>query len=201
MAGGILLSVACPGLGARRGPREVVGAFNAVLLGVLKHGDALGYQGRFDRLKPVMQDTFDLAFMAERSLALRWKSLSETDRARWIAVFGDFTIANFAANFDRYTGQTFELLGEEAAASGTRLVRTRVVTPGAGNVAFAYRLRAVGDRWAIVDVYLKGTVSELALRRSEYASALERQSFDALLAMIRGKIDDLAAGRGRRERM
>ena len=179
----------------------MVGALNATLLDVMKHGDALGYQGRFDRLKPVMQDTFDLAFMAERSLALRWKGLSETERAQWIAVFCDFTIANYAANFDRYTGQTFELVGEEAAASGTRLVRTRVVTPGTGKVDFAYRLRAVGDRWAIVDVYLKGTVSELALRRSEYASALERQSFDALLATMRGKIADLAAGRGRRERM
>jgi phospholipid transport system substrate-binding protein len=201
VAGGMLLSIAGPGQAARRGPRDVVGTLNAALLDVLQHADTLGYHGRFERLKPVMQDTFDLAFMAEKSLAQRWKGLSDADRKRWIEVFGDFTIANFAANFDHYTGQTFELLGEEPAANDTRLVRTRVVNPGTGNVDFAYRLRAVGDRWSIVDVYLKGTVSELALRRSEYASTLERDSFERLLAAMRGKIAHLAAGAGKRKAM
>jgi phospholipid transport system substrate-binding protein len=137
--------------------------------------------------------------MAEKALGTRWKSLGEADRARWIAAFRDFTVANFAANFDHYTGQTFQILGEEPAASETRLVRTRVVSPGETNVDFAYRLRDVGDRWAIVDVYLEGTVSELALRRSEYASALEHGSFDGLVTTVRGKIADLAAGRGKRK--
>lgn len=199
VAGGVLLSVAWPGRAATRAPRDVVGTLNAALLDVLQHGETLGYQGRFDRLKPVMQETFDLAFMAEKSLAARWKNLNETDRRRWIGIFSDFTVANYAANFDHYTGQSFEVLGEQPAAGDTRLVRTRVLTPGAGQVDFAYRLRAVGNRWAIVDVYLKGTVSELALRRSEYASALEREGFEAVLATMRGKIADLAAGRGKRE--
>jgi phospholipid transport system substrate-binding protein len=198
VAGGILVSLAGAGA-AGDGPREVVGRLNAALLDVLRHADELGYEGRFDRLKPVMRDTFDLPFMAEKSLGLAWKRLDEADRDRWIAVFGDFTVANFAANFDRYTGQTFELLGEEPAASDTRLVRTRVASPGAANVDFAYRLRPDGGRWSIVDVYLEGTVSELALRRSEYASALEHGSFDALLDTVRGKIADLAAGRAKRK--
>jgi len=195
------MAVALGGAAAAAGhsPRDVVATLNATLLDVLKHADTLGYQGRVERLKPVMQATFDLPFMAEKALGTRWKSLGEADRARWIAAFGDFTVANFAANFDHYTGQTFELLGEEPAANDTRLVRTRVVSPGERNVDFAYRLRDAGDRWAIVDVYLEGTVSELALRRSEYASALEHQGFDALVATVRRKIADLAAGRGKRK--
>jgi phospholipid transport system substrate-binding protein len=193
----VLLALVCPGRAAERTPQEVVATLNAALLDILKHADTLGYSGRFGRLKPVMQDTFDLAFMGEKSLGLRWKTLSDADRARWVTVFGDFTVANFAANFDHYAAQRFEVLGEEQAASDTRLVRTRVLTPGTEDVAFAYRLRATGDRWAIVDVYLKGTVSELALRRSEYESALDHQGFDALVAMIRGKIAGLAAGRGK----
>jgi len=201
VAGGVLLSLANAGRAAERAPRDVVGTLNGALLDVLKHAEALGYRGRFDRLKPVMQDTFDLPFMAEKSLGLRWKALGDADRTRWIAVFGDFTVASYAANFDHYTGQSFEVLGEEPAASGTRLVRTRVVVPGADSVDFAYRLRPTGDRWAIVDVYLKGTVSELALRRSDYASALEREGFDGLLATMHRKIADLAAGRGKREGM
>ena len=176
------------------------------LLARADEGDDLGVDQRVARARGEagdrpLQDTFDLPFMAEKSLGLRWKALGDADRTRWIAVFGDFTVASYAANFDHYTGQSFEVLGEEPAASGTRLVRTRVVVPGADSVDFAYRLRPTGDRWAIVDVYLKGTVSELALRRSDYASALEREGFDGLLATMHRKIADLAAGRGKREGM
>jgi len=183
------------------GPRATVETLDVALLDVLKGGETLGYQGRFDRLKPVMQQVFDVPFMAEKSIGLHWKKLSDADRARWVALFGDFTVANYAANFDRFTGQRFEVLGEEPAASDTRLVRTRVITPDAESVELAYRLHEGGGRWSIVDVYLKGTVSELALRRADYASVLERDGFEALLTTIRGKVADLAAGRAKRERL
>jgi len=171
---------------------------NGVLLGVLKDGDALGYRGRFDRLAPAMTEAFDLDFMAEKALGRHWKPLGDADRARWLALFREFTTANYAGNFDRYSGQRFELLGEEVNSSNTTLVRTRVVNPGGENVDLSYRLHEVDGHWRIVDVYLKGTVSELALRRSDYTAALGRDDFGALLTTVRGKIGDLAAGRAKR---
>jgi phospholipid transport system substrate-binding protein len=62
-------------------------------------------------------------------------------------------------------------------------------------VQLDYRLRKAngnGD-WRIVDVYLNGTVSELALRRSEYSSLIKREGFQALLAALHERIDSLAA--------
>lgn len=184
---------------AATGPSGVVITLNGVLLDVLKQADALGYQGRYDRLRPVMTDVFDLDFMAEKSLGRHWKGLGEEDRKRWTAIFRDFTIANYAANFDKYSGQSFDLLGEEPGGNETILVKTRVVNPGGENVDLSYRLRPSKESWKIVDVYLKGTVSELALRRSDYSSLIEREGFDALVTSLRSKIADLAAGRGKRE--
>ena len=43
-------------------------------------------------------------------------------------------------------------------------------------------------------MYLSGTVSELALRRSEYAALMRREGFDALLAAVRQKIAAAEAG-------
>ena len=42
-------------------------------------------------------------------------------------------------------------------------------------------------------MYLNGTVSELALRRSEYSSLIKRDGFKALLAALDERIDTLAA--------
>jgi phospholipid transport system substrate-binding protein len=67
-----------------------------------------------------------------------------------------------------------------------------VVTPNETPIAINYRMRPDGESWRIIDVYLNGTVSELALRRSEYAAVLQRDGFEKLVASIDEKI---AAGR------
>lgn len=185
---------------ADSGPTAVVNRFDETLIGVMKDGESLGYEGRFKRLQPVMQEAFALDYMAEKSLGQRWSELSEADRATWRQLFGEFTVANYAANFDRFTGQRFDMLGEEVSTNDTTMVKTKVISPGADDVALTYRLQNIGGTWKIIDVFLKGTVSELALRRSDYASVFERNGFAALTIMLRGKITDLASGRAKRER-
>jgi phospholipid transport system substrate-binding protein len=177
----------------------VVRRLNGVLLDTLKQAEALGYAGRFKLLAPAVGEAFDVDFMAEKSLGAHWKTLTDADQQRWLDVFREFTVANYAGNLDRFTGQSFELLGEEAGASETIVVLSRLIIPSGENVDLNYRLHQTTAGWRIADVYLKGTVSELALRRSDFTSALERGDFGALVTSLRGKIADLAAGRGRRQ--
>ena len=194
-----LLAVASVGRAADSAPTAVVRQFNDALLSVLKDGEKLGYSGRYQRLRAVMQDTFDLDYMAEKVLGKSWNDLSDADRTRWREVFSEFTVANYAANFDRFTGQQFEIRGEEPSANGTVLVKSLVKSPGHEDVELTYRLHQVGSRWRIMDVFLKGTVSEVALRRSDYGSVLERDGFGKLVDVVRARIADLAAGRARRD--
>jgi phospholipid transport system substrate-binding protein len=178
---------------AEEAPTAVVEKLHAGLLAVLKDSGTLEYEQRFDRLAPTLDATFDLAFMAEKVVGRAWKDLSEEDRARWIATFKKFTTANYAGRFVGFTGQSFETLGIEDGANQTKMVRTRLVNPTDENVALGYRLRRVGGDWRIIDVYLENTVSELALRRTEYASVLKREGFPRLLELVEGKIADLAS--------
>jgi phospholipid transport system substrate-binding protein len=181
----------------RATPVATVEALQDGLLGLLKDADRLGYRGRLARIEPVIDETFDVPFMAEKAVGRHWKTLSDADRARWVALFREFMAANYAGNFDRFSGQRFEVLGEEPAANDTRIVRTVLRNPGGEDVELNYRLRT-SDGSRIIDILLKGTVSELALRRSDYTSVLERDGFDALVTTLRSRIDDLAAGRGKR---
>jgi phospholipid transport system substrate-binding protein len=59
-------------------------------------------------------------------------------------------------------------------------------------VQLDYRLRSGPDGWRIIDVFMNGTVSELALRRSEYSAVLDRDGFDGLIAALDGKIAEFA---------
>jgi phospholipid transport system substrate-binding protein len=184
---------------AESGATAVVAKLNAALLDALKNAEQLGYQGRYDRIAAAVPQAFDVDFMAEKSIGKYWKPLSDADKARWVALFREFTAANYAGNFDRYSGQRFEISGEEPSQNETTVVQTKLVNPGGEDTELNYRLHTTPAGPRIIDVYLRGTVSELALRRSDYTSVLEREGFDALLTTVRAKIGDLAAGRAKRQ--
>jgi phospholipid transport system substrate-binding protein len=153
-------------------PTQIIERLHTVLIDVMKEADALGYQGRHERLEPLLKQVFDLPFMAQKSVGRHWRKVSDQDRQRLLETFAEFTVANYAGRFDGYSGQHFETIREEPSLRDTVLVHSRLVDPGDDPVQLNYRLRPVDGSWKIIDVYLNGTVSELALRRSEYSSLI-----------------------------
>ncbi len=174
-------------------PQALVETLHSELLGVMKEADDLGYQGRFDRLSPVLGKLFDIPFKAEKSVGRQWRKANDGERKQLLETFGRFTAANYAGRFEGYSGQTFETLGAQPSTHGTVIVQTRLVETDGDVVQLDYRLRPVNGNWKIIDVYLNGTVSELALRRSEYSSLIQREGFGALLTALDEKITTLAA--------
>ena len=193
------LIAAALALAEERAATKVIARLNAALLDVLQHAETLGYQGRFEKLMPVVADTFDLAFMAEKSIGKHWKALSDDEKARWVTLFHEYTAATYAGNFDHFSGQRFEISGEEPSQNDTIVVHTTLVDPGGENTDLDYRLHQTPAGPKVIDIYLKGTVSQLALQRSDFTSVLERGGLDALATTIRAKIADLAAGRAKRK--
>ena len=174
-------------------PTEVVETLHGALIEVMKNASTLGYEGRSEHLEPILTEVFDIPFMAEKSVGRHWKEFDEARRAHLVATFSRFTVANYAGRFDGYSGQSFETLREEPSTHGLMLVRTRLDDPGGEEVQLNYRLKPTNGGWKIVDVYLNGTVSELALRRSEYSSLIKREGYEALIAALDERIDELSA--------
>jgi len=187
-------TAAAPDAATASGAAEVVETLHGALLQAMQQADTQGYQGRYDIIAPVLSKTFDVEFMAEKSVGRHWKRLDTENRELWLDTFERLTTANYAGRFNAYSGQSFETMGEQAAAHGTVVVRTKLVLPDDDDVQLNYRLRETADGWQIVDVYLNGTVSELALRRSEYSAVLKREGFDTLVAQLGQKAEDLANG-------
>jgi phospholipid transport system substrate-binding protein len=173
-------------------PVKVVEKLHAALLGVMKEAEALGYAGRSKRLAPVLSETYDTPFMAEKSVGRHWRQATPADQTVLVETFGRFMISNYAGRFDGYSGQSFSTLGEEPSTQGTVLVRTHLVEPDGEGVSLDYRLREVNGSWRIIDVYLNGTVSELALRRSEYASLIKREGWNAVIVALDQRIQAFA---------
>jgi phospholipid transport system substrate-binding protein len=181
---------------ADEGAKAPVENLHATLIGVMKDATQLGYQGRYARIAPAVEAAFDLDFMAKFVLGPDGKDLSPADQARWRDAFERITVATYAGRFTGFGGEQFQTLGEEPAAQDTVFVKTVLDRPEpAEDVQLTYRVRKTDTGWKIVDVYNKGTVSELALRRSDYSSVLKREGFDKLLQTVDAKIADYASGK------
>ncbi len=192
LAGALLISVLLGApLAAGDTPEpgsRVIDRLHAGLIEVMKGAEELGYQGRYQKLEPVLLEAFDIPFMAEKSVGRYWKNIDDLERQRLVETFARYMVGTYANRFVGYSGQHFETLGEERAPRETVLVQTRLINPEAENVQLNYRLRPVDGEWKVIDVYLNGTVSELALRRSEYSSLIKREGFPALLVALEQKI-------------
>lgn len=174
---------------------ETVRTFYQVLLSTMRDGPKLGPKGRYDQLAPVIDQTFDLGFMARTAVGPQWLRFSETEQEAMIKAFRRYVVATYADNFDDYSGEKLEVVGDQPVNIG-RIVQTRIVKSGGTPVALNYLMHDDGTGWRIRDVYLDGQISELAVRRSQFVSILSAKGTNGLIAMLNEKADTLTPDKG-----
>jgi phospholipid transport system substrate-binding protein len=179
--------------------REPVEKLYAALPDVMKRAEELGFEGRYRILEPVIGASYDVPFMAELILGRQWRALSPEQQKLWLETFARLTVSTYADRFDGFAGESFEVGAVEAGTQGTSVVRTKIVRSDDDPVSLDYRMRLAPAGWRIIDVFLNGTVSELALRRSEYGALMRRDGFDALIAAVKQKIAAAEAGTSEEE--
>lgn len=171
--------------------RAVVQGFYDELLSTMKDGVRLGFAGRVGRLEPAMQRAFTLPGMTRVAAGAQWAALSPEQQQRLTEAFSRFSVANYAANFKTFDGERFEVQGERPTQGGS-IVETRLI-PGSGEpVQLNYLVRTAEGCLRILDVFVNGTISELAARRSEFSSVLRQDGADGLLKLLEQKTRALA---------
>ena len=173
-------------------PKAVVSTFQDRLLATMKDGPALGFDGRYERLLPAMEDAFDLPQMARIVVGNRWAKMSEAERTQVVDLFRQFSVSTYASEFADFGGERFEVDGERGQTGLGTIVETRLILKDGTPIALNYLLRETAAGWRIVDVYLAGTISELARRRDEFGSIIRRQGVDGLIALLKKKNEELA---------
>lgn len=197
---GVLLSVAvlltfafADPVRAEETPTAVVQGFYAALLDVMKNSKALGYKGRYDKLKPAFEKAFDADFMTRFVAAAKWNELNDGQKKRLVDVFSAFSVASYARNFNAFDSEVFEVGGARDIPQGT-MVSSRIVPKDDAPVPMNYLLRQNAGNWKIIDVFLDGTISQLATRRTDFASALRDGGVPALIQLLETKTKEMAEG-------
>lgn len=169
----------------------LIRTFYDALLAVMKQADSLGIRGRYDKLAPVIRATFDLPAMTRIAIGPDWSAIPPEQQTALVDAFSQMTIATYANRFNGYAGESFEVDPEVQSRNTGRVVRTRLLRTKEEPVMLNYLMRASGDSWKIVDVYLSGTISELATKRSEFGAILKSGGPAALIDSLRQQYERL----------
>ena len=168
--------------------KQVVEKFQAELIAVMKNGKQLGYAGRYEKLYEPISNSHDLTKIARIVVGKEWEKLSEDQQQKLTDIFIRLSVASYAHNFKDYSGESFVFDSEEETARGGVVIHSHLVIPDDKPVKFDYMLKEKGNSWRIINIIANG-VSDLALKRSEYTTILQREGFDALISKINEKID------------
>lgn len=190
LAVGLMILLA-PALQAEDTAVERIENFHTALLQAMKSADDSSYEERRALLQDDVYTAFDFPFMVRVASAGAWQTFSEGEKQGLTDAFRDFTLTNYAARFNGYSGQEFRTIGTEDAGRGRIFVSTELVRPEQENIKLDYLMRETDGAWKIMDVYLKGQISELALRRSEFGPILRDHGIAGLISMLENKISSM----------
>jgi phospholipid transport system substrate-binding protein len=168
-------------------PQATISTFYDTLLATMKDGPALGFQGRRKELAPAIRRAFDLPLMTRLMVGPQWAGLTPEQQQQLVAAFSEFSIATYASRFDDYSGERFVVEPTASTTTNGVIVHSKLVKAEGDSVQLDYLMHDTDTGWQIVDVYLSGTVSELATRRSEFSSIMRRGGADALVDVLQKK--------------
>lgn len=170
----------------------IVRDFYAQLTNTFKQGDQLGFSGRYKKLEPILQTAFNFPLMTKIAVGSSWSNASPQEQSELVSAFSDFSIASYASQFVRDEGETFTVNAEKTTADGGVTVETTLQPKEGDAVTLNYMLRLDEKGvFRIVDVYLNGTISQLATRRAEFSSIARRDGIAALVYSLGAKSKEM----------
>jgi len=176
-------------------PAGVIDRFYGVLLSVMQQAKALSFDQRYARIAPAVAAAFNLPLMTRIAVGPDWTALDAAQQQRLEAAFARYTISEYAARFDGYDGERFDVTPTPIANPNGVVVASRIVKSNGEPVSINYLMRQDGGTsWKVIDVYLDGTISQLAARRSEFVSVLQRSGADGLVQLIERRTAGLRRG-------
>jgi phospholipid transport system substrate-binding protein len=174
--------------------RKPIVELYAALDSLMRTGQATPFPDRFRTLAPVIDRVYDLTTVLHVSVGLSWPKFDDATRAALTDAFRAFTIASFVANFDKFEGEKFEVLPDTRVVGTDQVVQTRIVSETGEPIRLDYVMQPSDAGWRVTDVLLDGTISRVAVQRSDFRALLSHGSAESLIASLRRKVKNLSGG-------
>jgi phospholipid transport system substrate-binding protein len=199
----VLLAAACsavifPGLAQAQSSSASatapIVAWNAALIAVMKAGDSTPFLRRYQMLAPTVDQVFDLQRIIRFSVGAYWGSLPQTQQQKLIQVFRSFIIATYVANFHTYSGEISSVSPTTRPVGAQQVVTSTLSKPSGDSLRIDYVMGQADGGWKVQDILLDGTISRVAVQRSDFTALLSQGDASQLIASLEQKVSTLSSG-------
>lgn len=170
---------------------ELIEQLGTETLGLLTNKE-LARNEQQREVRRLLRKGFAVNAISRFVLGRYWRVSSESQQTEYQTLFVEYVIDYLVANLGRYSGQTFQVVGERPDGPRGAIVESRVASPDGAPVTVHWRVRGTGNGPKIVDVVVEG-VSLALTQRAEFASVIQRKggSVDGLIEELRLKLEEL----------
>lgn len=167
---------------------------NQAVMAAMKAGKASPFAQRFNTLAPAVDRAFDLPSILQASVGPRFATLAPDQQAKLLDVFRKFTVASYAANFDSDEGERLIVLPDQRPVGTDLVVPTQIMPKSGDPVRIDYVMHKGPQGWRAVDVLLNGSISQNAVKRSDFRSLVSGTSAQPLIDSLQRKVVELSGG-------
>jgi phospholipid transport system substrate-binding protein len=170
-------------------PTEQVKETVDAVIALLKD-KSLDRDTRRNKIRALIDDSFDFQLMSQRALSTNWKKATPDQQQRFVDLFSRLLEWTYIGRIEAYTDEKVRYV-DEKHKKGRAQVDTLILS-GSTEIPVNYRVHKVGERWRVYDVVIE-EVSLIRNYRSSYREIVKQQGIDGLLAQMENKLKDLKA--------
>jgi phospholipid transport system substrate-binding protein len=123
--------------------------------------------------KTLLSQNFDMPTIARFAIGKYWRTATQTQKMTYLDLFQKMVIDVYTARFNKYSGQTFEVVDSRLDSSGDVVVTSRLQSPNTPPVSVEWRMRPKGASYRVIDVMVEG-VSMAVTQRQDFAGVIQQ---------------------------
>ncbi|MGE4482863.1 ABC transporter substrate-binding protein [Acidocella sp.] len=184
-----------PSAHAATSPSSPVSELDTGLLAAMKSAAAgQDFQARYKTLAPIVESAYDFPEVTKNSVGFLWSTLPPDQQNELIELLEQFTISSYVSQFNGYNGQKLSILPDEKPLGDKKIIETKLASSDGSGVVIDYVVSNTENGWKINDVLLNGTISQVAVHASDFASKVKSGDASQLIAALKSKIKTLQGG-------
>lgn len=139
-----------------------------------------------DKVINLIQNTYRVDKMLSLIIGKKWGNLSNQKKTQMVNIFTEYISKNYIRRFRTINNPVFTTSEVKDVGKNYKMVRTYLIL-GNEKVSINYLLSDINGYWRIFDVLLAGSVSEIATKKSEFASFITGNNVEPLIEAITKK--------------
>jgi phospholipid transport system substrate-binding protein len=171
------------------GPMDVVRSTTLRVMDIVSaafRGEGPSLEQRREEILGIVDDAFDFKEMSRRALGRPWKDQPPAKQGEFVGLFTRLLFNTYVKRVEAASSARTEAFFDDESIDGDYAVVKTRIRSGDTSVRIDYRLIRGSEGWKVYDVVVED-VSLVGNYRHQFASILNRESFDELLAKMREK--------------